>query len=57
MAARTARSTGQGVAIDAQGSSVLDALGLPRGTISFNQTVDLTAATTLRAGDSLQHQD
>jgi hypothetical protein len=45
-------STGQGIAIDAQGSSVLDALGLPRGTISFNQTVDLTAATTLRAGDS-----
>src|SRR5262249_27062062 len=45
-------STGQGVAIDAQGSSVLDALGLPRGTIAFNQTVDLTAATTLRAGDS-----
>jgi len=45
-------STGQGVAIDTQGSSVLDALGLPRGTISFNQTVDLTAATTLRAGDS-----
>ena len=45
-------STGQGVAIDALGSSVLDALGLPRGTISFNQTVDLTAATTLRAGDS-----
>ena len=27
-------STGQGVAIDPQGSSVLDALGLPRGTIS-----------------------
>ncbi len=45
-------STGQGVAIDTQGSSVLDALGLPRGTISSNQTVDLTAATTLRAGDS-----
>jgi hypothetical protein len=45
-------STGQGVAIDTQGSSVLDALGLPRGTISFNQTVDLTAATTLRAGDT-----
>jgi len=45
-------STGQGVAIDAQGSSVLDALGLPRGANTFNQTVDLTAATTLRAGDS-----
>jgi hypothetical protein len=47
-------STGQGVAFDAQGSSVLDALGLPRGTISFNQTVDLTQSTTLRAGDSFQ---
>lgn len=45
-------STGQGVAFDAQGSSVLDALGLPRGQIAFNQTVDLTQATTLRAGDS-----
>jgi hypothetical protein len=45
-------STGQGVAFDNQGSSVLDALGLPRGQISFNQTVDLTASTTLRAGDS-----
>ncbi|MEI9930686.1 MAG: hypothetical protein WDM89_09080 [Rhizomicrobium sp.] len=49
-------STGQGVAFDNQGSSVLDALGLPRGTISFNQTVDLTAATTLRAGDSFSLQ-
>lgn len=45
-------ATGQGVAIDARGSSVLDALGLPRGAITFNQTVDLTQATTLRAGDS-----
>jgi hypothetical protein len=47
-------STGQGVAFDDSGSSVLDALGLPKGQISFNQTVDLTAATTLRAGDSFQ---
>jgi hypothetical protein len=47
-------STGQGVAFDAQGSSVLDALGLPRGTIAFNQSVDLTKSTTLRAGDSFQ---
>ncbi|HEY1615353.1 MAG TPA: SBBP repeat-containing protein [Rhizomicrobium sp.] len=46
------QSSGQGIAIDAQGSSVLDALGLPRGTISVNQSVDLTQATTLRAGDS-----
>ncbi|HWA04236.1 MAG TPA: hypothetical protein VG819_12005 [Rhizomicrobium sp.] len=45
-------STGQGVAFDNQGSSVLDALGLPRGQIAFNQTVDLTQSTTLRAGDT-----
>jgi len=49
-------STGQGVAFDTHGSSVLDALGLPRGQISFNQTVDLTASTTLRAGDSFYIQ-
>jgi len=35
---------------------VLDALGLPRGTISLNQSVDLTNQTTLRAGDSFQIQ-
>jgi hypothetical protein len=45
-------STGQGVAFDNGGSSVLDALGLPRGQIAFNQTVDLAASTTLREGDS-----
>jgi hypothetical protein len=47
-------STGAGIAIDPNGSSVLDALGLPRGTISLNQSVDLTRQTTLRAGDSFQ---
>jgi hypothetical protein len=47
-------STGKSVAIDPQGSSVLDALGLPRGTISLNQSVDLTNQTTLRAGDSFK---
>jgi hypothetical protein len=46
------QSTGNGIAIDTQGSSVLDALGLPRGTITVNQSVDLTAQSTLRAGDS-----
>jgi hypothetical protein len=46
-------STGTGIAIDPQGASVLDALGLPHGTVSANnQTVDLTQTTTLRAGDS-----
>ncbi len=49
-------STGAGLAIDTQGSSVLDALGLPRGTLSFNQSVELTSQTTLRAGDSFQLQ-
>jgi hypothetical protein len=49
-------STGASLAIDTQGSSVLDALGLPRGTISLNQSVDLTSQTTLRAGDSFQLQ-
>ncbi len=47
-------STGAGIAIDPNGSSVLDALGLPRGTIQLNQSVDLTNQTTLRAGDSFQ---
>ena len=48
------QSTGQGIAIDAAGSSVLDALGLPRGTIGINQSADLTSLTTLRAGDSFK---
>lgn len=49
-------STGAGIAVDASGSSVLDALGLPRGSVNPNQTVDLAANTTLRAGDSFQIQ-
>ena len=48
------QSSGAGVAIDPNGASVLDALGLPRGTISLTQSVDLTTQTTLRAGDSFQ---
>ncbi len=46
------QSAGNGIAIDTQGSSVLDALGLPRGAVTVNQSVDLTAQSTLRAGDS-----
>jgi hypothetical protein len=46
------QSTGQAIAVDPQGSSVLDALGLPHGTIDTSQSVDLSNATTLRAGDS-----
>jgi len=48
------QSTGAGVAIDPTGSSVLNALGLPSGTVNINQSVDLTSQTTLRAGDSFQ---
>jgi hypothetical protein len=48
------QSTGTGVAVDPNGASVLDALGLPRGTLTFDQSVDLTTQTTLRAGDSFQ---
>jgi hypothetical protein len=46
------QSTGAGIAIDPQGTSVLDALGLPRGNVNVNQSVDLTAQSTLKAGDS-----
>ena len=48
------QSTGASVAIDPEGSSVLDVLGLPRGTINLNQSVDLTSMTTLRAGDTFK---
>jgi hypothetical protein len=50
------QSTGAGIAIDPTGSSVLDALGLPRGTLDTNESVDLASNTTLRAGDSFQIQ-
>ncbi len=50
------QSTGQGVAIDPTGSSVLDALGLPSGPVVENQSVDLTSQTTLRADNSFQMQ-
>lgn len=48
------KSTGAGLAIDPNGSSVLDALGLPRGTLNLDQSVELTSQTTLRAGSNFQ---
>jgi hypothetical protein len=48
------QSSGQGIAVDPTGSSVLDALGLPRGTIDTDQSDDLANQTTLRADDSFQ---
>ncbi|HWU25645.1 MAG TPA: hypothetical protein VN154_04520 [Rhizomicrobium sp.] len=50
------QSTGAGVAVDPAGSSVLDALGLPTGTISVNQSVALSSNSTLQTGDSFQLQ-
>lgn len=48
------QSSGQGIAIDTQGSSVLDALGLPHGTVTVAQSNTLAASTTLREGDSFK---
>ena len=48
------QSTGAGLAVDPNGASVLDALGLPRGTINLNHSVNLSSQTTLRTGDSFQ---
>lgn len=47
-------STGQGIAVDSKGSSVLDALGLPRGTVTMSQSVNLVDQTTVHAGDSFK---
>lgn len=44
-------ATAQSITIDASGTSVLDKLGLPRGTISFDETRLITAQSTVRAGD------
>jgi hypothetical protein len=47
-------SSGAGIAVDAQGSSVLDKLGLPRGNLQLSQSVNLVDQTTLREGDSFK---
>ena len=48
------QSTGTAVAVDPNGASVLDALGLPSGTVNVNQSVALASQTTLRPGDTFQ---
>lgn len=48
------QSTGAGIALDENGASVLDALGLPTGNVEGQANSDLTAATTLRAGDTFK---
>jgi hypothetical protein len=39
------------IAVDASGTSVLDRLGLPRGTIDYAGSQQVTAVTSARAGD------
>jgi hypothetical protein len=50
------QSTGSSVAINPTGSSVLNALGIPGGTLSIHQSVDLSSSTTVQAGDSFNLQ-
>jgi hypothetical protein len=44
-------TSARAISVDAQGGSVLDKLGLPRGSIKFDETRLITAASTVRAGD------
>ncbi|MCC6919536.1 MAG: hypothetical protein IT548_10050 [Alphaproteobacteria bacterium] len=47
---------GRGIAVDLEGASVLDALGLPKGTLSAPMARTITAQTTARAGDWFEVQ-
>ena len=44
-------SAAHAISVDAQGASVLDTLGLPRGKIAFDEARSLTAGSSVRAGD------
>lgn len=44
----------EAIAVDAGGGSVLDRLGLPKGTIQSGGSTLLTLSTSLRAGDQFQ---
>ncbi len=50
------QSTGNAVLVNPTGSSVLNALGLPSGTVTTAQSVYLQSATSLQTGDSFQIQ-
>ncbi len=45
------------IAVSAVGNSVLDAMGLPEGTVSYATSSTLLANTSLRAGDKFYVQD
>lgn len=44
-------SVARSIAVDPQGASVLDTLGLPRGKIAVDETRTVTAGSSVRAGD------
>ena len=44
-------SAANAISVDAQGASVLDRLGLPRGQVSFDDSRLITAGSSVRAGD------
>lgn len=44
-------SEGTGIAVDAEGDSVLSALGLPRGSLTYSDTRVVTDRTSVRDGD------
>jgi hypothetical protein len=45
------QATPTSIAVDTSGSSALDRLGLPQGTLAYTDSPLLTASTSLRAGD------
>ncbi|MCE9521833.1 MAG: hypothetical protein K8S25_05305 [Alphaproteobacteria bacterium] len=47
-------TSARSVTVDASGGSVLDKLGLPRGTIAFDDTRLIATAASVRAGDFFQ---
>ncbi len=42
------------IAIDTQGSTVLDRLGLPKGTLDFSDSAQVSAFSSVRTGDQFQ---
>lgn len=47
-------ATATSIAVDTSGSSALDKLGLPKGTLAYTDSQKLVSATSIRAGDSFQ---
>jgi hypothetical protein len=50
------QSTGNAVAVNPTGASVLNSLGLPSGTVTTAQSVYLQSTTSVQTGDSFQIQ-